>query len=347
MNMTRRQFFLHMGILGAGFMKTNGYTQTLIDDAEAFEPTGQIEWLGDSFLWIGALKWGDTVKYSLIRKRLSQRAEFLAPVDGPRLCRPGSSPYLYARGPGGVSTVQVSGPKLQAISLIDKGLALENCSFSVAREINRLERSGSRRLTALAISTNVTTGTSHDVRPLMLGCRPTESRVASEILLFDGSNAPRSVTVDWPLALDNPVLLADPHSDDWLAYPSLAFQRRQAFRNSLLGIPVCRITRNLELSLTWVLWDEWNESGPYSFFPLGSGLVGATYHGWTDKGERLSGVYLPDGKRWKRRFGGQVDAISLAVSADQKRLAWREQIKVEPPSTLYGKLRHVARIEAI
>lgn len=347
MNTTRRRFCLHMSVIGAMCCSKSILANNLLDNAGAFEPTGQIEWLGDRFLWVGALKKDNKIIYSLIHQKPLRHSEILAEVGGPSLCRLGAAPYLYAATPSGRETIKVSGPNVGVRLQVDNGLSLENCKFSVAREVDRLERLGYGRFTALAKGKDLDASTNQAEREVMLACRPTASTESSELLLFEGGGAPRVITVNWPLALDNPVIVADVHSSDWLVYPSLTFDRRQKLKSSLPGIPVCRVTRDLVLSLTWVPWDDWNESGPYRFHILGDGLVAASSHGWTDTGEKLSGIYLLIDNRWQRRFSGQVDITSLASSGDQKYLAWSEQIKSEPASMSYSKLRHVVRVNSV
>ena len=316
-------------------------------DPEIFEPTGSLQWLGDGALWVGATTCENETEFVLIHRRPEGNAEIIAALGGPQMCRLGSAQRIYALGIGRSETVTVTGQNLQITTLPDAGLELENCAFAAARERDRLVQSGFAGLTAVGLGSGFELGRSDIGELRLLGCRPAEKPEASEILLFVGADRPLSVTVDWPLARDNPILTADSNTGGWLVYPSLTFARRHALEGIVPGVPVCRIGTELEMSLTWVPWDEWNRSGPYRFYPLGTGLVAAMSLGWTDEGERLSGIYMPDGNHWLRRFSGQVDVSSLTASPDGKNLAWREQIKVDSPDARYGKLRYLARIEYV
>ncbi len=349
MSITRREFIYEYASLGSGFlMIATGCSSSRQELAEDFEPASTIQWLGDSFLWIGAIKSDHAPRFAVIRKQPRHQASFVAPVGGPNLCRRGVEPHLYAQGLRINDTLNIVGITVQVVTLPDQGLALSSCQFADAREREKWEKRGFDDLTTVSIGPRVSKG-GGPPKELVLACRPAKSNEASELLLFGSgdSDTPLRTTVDIPLALDNPILIADPITGHWLAYPSFTFKRRQALKNSLPGIPVCRVTSELDVSLAWVPWAEWNLNGPYRFFPLKTGFIGAMSLGWSHDGIRLSGIYILDHSRWERRFAGQVDISSLAVSADQHYLAWSEQIKVVPPNSLYGKLRQVVRIEPI
>lgn len=348
---TRRRLLCAFASVGSVcIMSNSGCSHVMQETAQDYEPTGPIHWLESSFFWIGALKSKSGVKYVLIQKDPSIQASILREVGGPILCRQGVEPYLLAKGLNQTDSIKVVSRSSQVDTVTDHLQVLSDCQFANARAREELIQKGFKNLTSASIGSRYMIKEAHETRAqLVLACRPIGSEGASELIVFDFSQntvISRKI-VTFPLSLDNPVLVVEPHSNHWIAYPSFTFKRRQSLMNSLPGIPVWRVSNGLDLSLAWVGWDEWNLNGPYRFFPLKTSFVAAMSLGWTNDGYRLSGIYFPEHGQWVRRFNGQVDITSLAVSADQRYLGWTEQIKEDPPSALYGKLRQIVRIEHI
>ena len=340
MSFSRRYFISSLGILGVTYFGAScGKKPTAMaasslfgsDNPEDFEPASSIHSLGDYFVWVGSLKVGASLKFVLISKRGLDVAEVIGLLSGPTLVRNDSDRCLYARALGGHSLQVSLGSPLQLVLLQDGGSALSECQFSRARVRDRFIQAGVEGLTSGSIGLCVPPNAAP-----VLAVRPI-GESDSELLLFVGNADPLRARVSWPIARDNPVLMSNPHGLDWIVYPSLTFKRRQDFKPSLNGIPVCRVDRQLSLNMTWVPWADWNQSGPYRFYAIGYGLVAIT----------LSGIYLQGDKGWAGWFHGDFDPASLSVSADQTHLAWIERVKLTSPSPIYGQYRKIVRIETI
>jgi hypothetical protein len=349
-NLSRRQFFGRLGLLGTGLlMTTNGFAQTNPIDPEAYEPVGAIHYLGDSFLWVGSVFKNGENKYALFRKRRDARPEVFAELGGPNLCRFGGVARLYALGPNAKTSIEITAtPDVRVQSLQDFGRACEECKFAKAKKMATLERSGFSGLTCLGFGSSPVDNPKYFDDLNALACRPAANDHSSELLLFvRGDKGPQTAHVEWPLARDNPVIYFDATSGHWLVYPSLSFERRNELKNSLEGIPVARISNTLEIILAWVPWAEWNDSSVYSLYPFGAALVGASLHEWSPRGQQLSGIYMSSDSRWERRFGGQVETSSLAASSDAAELAWIQQIKTDSSLLQFGRFKSIVRVEHI
>lgn len=344
-NVSRRNFLGQLGALGASyFLTATGFSQNAVGNANDYMPYYQIQWISDSFVWAAGLVKNDVSYRVLIRQKPGREAEVLMPLGGPVICRFGSGPLVYGLGANESATLIISGPSVTVQRLEDNGVTFEAVRMADARELNRLQSTTFPGLDELALGRNCDGEVNLEKMPPMLACRPS-GKDATEILLFDGPDDPRSVLVDWPLAHEHAVIFADPNSGDWLAYPRMNWDRRRALEKRFKGIPVCRVTPTFELSLTWVPWADWNKDAPYCFYPLGSDLICATRHRTPSRNERFSGVYFSENGEWSRRFACRVEISSLAVSSDAGTLAWIEEIQRAASAHQGRQTIHIVRIE--
>lgn len=324
-------------------MVTTANAEACGQELALLEPTGTVLWLKNSFIWVGGLKCDEGRTFALIRHKPGEQMTRIAELGGPQFCFSQANDVAYAQGidqPIAVSVDQTAdAPNLSPAS----DTAMDDCKFEVARAKERIEAQGYSGVTAVAFGRDVDGDRAAEA---MLACRRVNGTDQSELLLFRGNRDPETVAIEGVLAWDNPVLNSVP-SGGWIAYPSFSYQRRLTLKSVLPGLPLYRIGPDGAVAITWVPWADWNESGSCRFYVAGNGYLAAASFGWTEAGERLSGIYQIGQDGWYRRFSGEIDTVSVAVSGDGGHVGWREQFKVEPPSPRYGKLRYTFRVESL
>jgi len=147
----------------------------------------------------------------------------------------------------------------------------------------------------------------------------------SEVWRINGAQRHLLASVAWPLAQDSPVLEFQAFEEACLIYPSLLPRRRSELRAQMLGIPILRVMPDGTTREAWIDWGDWNAEGGYRVTRAVNGLAVGILHGWTEAGERYSGLWRRAAGGWLRVAVGQLDPGSLGASPNGRWLTWREQ----------------------
>lgn len=320
----RRTFLLQSGaaLLGLTGLPVFAQEDTCWLEPAAYEPIGRTYCLGDRFVWVGAQQCANTRELALIAQKPGFRPYVVAELAAGQSC-------LTDEFAGQLLITTLEGPRRVTpqdtgdLALTPESLrALEGCAAQIARQRTEIEQTGLQDLTAIAFGKPASDG-----GQLLLACRRTASPTASELLVLKNRQIQYRRMVDWPLALDGPILTPLP-TGGWLVYPAFTPQRRQSLRTVLSGIPVGLVSENLEIALHWVPWATWNMGGEYRVWPVGQRFVVAVTFGW-QRGAQLSGIYSAEGHNWYHRYPGAVDIYSLLSNPQGSALAWRETIVLD------------------
>jgi len=303
---------------------------THLDD-RGFEPVGRIFWLGDDPSWVGVRVSSDGVAHAFVAVPPSGGpARVLAMLTDERACEPIAGAGVMVAPAGGHNAALIRPQATTLDPLPESGGgrdALAAC----------LHRTGTARL-ALRNQGFEVSGIA--VRgDTIVACR-TGADGSTEIWLINSAERTMLTAVSWPLARDNPVLEFQAYEQVCLIYPSLLPRRRAELRSRLPGLPVLIVAAHGTTKEAWVDWGDWNAEGGYRVTRNAHGLAVGILHGWTDAGERHSGLWQRGTTGWVRVAAGQLDPGSLAASGDGRSIAWREQRLL--PAGASRRFRYVA-----
>jgi hypothetical protein len=294
------------------------------------EPVGRIHWLGDVPGWVGAEATPQGPAHGFVTASPGRAAQVLARLAGDRACEPIPGAGVMVAVAGGSGAVFLRpGAATPEVVAGTAGDPIAAC----------LQRTGTVRL-ALAQQGFEVSGVAVSGETT-IACRVGEAG-RSEIWRINGTERLLLAAVTWPLARDNPVLEFQSFEDACLIYPSLLPRRRAELRSQLPGIPVVRAMPNGTVEEDWIAWGDWNAEGGYRVASGRDGLAVGILHGWTDLGERHSGLWRPGAAGWERVAPGQLDPGSLSASPDGRRFAWREQR--QQPAGAPRRFRHHAML---
>jgi hypothetical protein len=297
-----------------------------------FEPTGKMFWLGSELGWVGAQVTDQGPSRAVIVAQPGGGTRIVTRVADDRICEPvpGNGVLLTPLGASGPAFVRDGLLSNQVLG--DGGDGLDPV-------VACMNRTGTARLALAQQGFNVSgLAVSGDT---IIACRLGDSGV-SEIWRIDGSGRRLLGSVPWPLAQDNPVLEFQAFEEACLIYPSLLPRRRAELRAQYPGIPVLRVMPNGMTEEHWIDWGDWNAEGGYRVTHGRDGILVGILHGWTDLGERYSGLWRHAAPGWARVAAGQLDPGSLATSPDGRWCAWREQR--QQPADAERRFRYLAML---
>lgn len=343
-NNQRRQIIFGLaGMLASSHSTLNASDQALQPAASAYEPTGEIYWSGQYFLWVGGFK----KKFALIKQSFGVPPSIVSFLAGRPSCKTFEDQLLLSGDANTILALDLNDVQLKLRLLEGAEKPFNTCRSSLAMRREQLEQAGLANITNLGPmgrkpGSKITGSTSLP----FLACRPTQTDV-TELIYSNLENKVQLKSIDWPLARDNPVIQPDPINGGWIAYPSFIFKRKIALQKVTKGIPVTHISEQFEVTRSFVPWDDWSLTGAYRIYVSKKGLVCAVGPRWSRKNRYKPGIYMDTGKNWALRFPGDVDIGSVTVGARDSSLAWVEQVSLKHSSADYGSRRSIIRIERL
>ena len=323
------------GMMVGGAVAARANTGECTSDPADYAVLDQLFWIGESFVWIGFQKCSDQGQYALLRQKPGQPAEVVTAVDDQNSCRHGMGLSLLVKSAGTLQALDLNG-QFVLRRLDTDGSNFAVCSRRIGRKLDELDP------IPTGVVAKVSAGIPQDPDPKIdspfayLVCKRLTDRYATELLLLAADGTQQRKTVDWPLAWHTAQLFPDYQSGGWIGWPGWMGELVQ---QGFPGIPVGRISRELDVELTWVPLDRW--VGQAVFFPVGPQLGATSSHASRDNA-RLGGVYLQTETGWDRRFASDVTPGSLGYSPDGRFLGWQEVVTWRMSFT---GVRYIPRIE--
>jgi hypothetical protein len=318
-------------------------------NAADYSVRGRLFWAGESFFWAGAMRCEGSTRQALIRKKPGQDAEVIRTLVHSILCSDGLAMGAKIKTPDGIVYVHDADGQFIQRQINSDSSKTDFCALERRMVETELAMRGLNNVQALSAGIpQVSDEGTEDPVPFLV-IRELPDMLTSELILVTGDAFLRRMTVDvllptlrmtvdLPLASFRPSIYPDYQSGGWIAW---ADHTEKLVDLGFPGVPVVRISQDLELQVTWVPVQDWMFMSISFFFPVGARL-GATSSRIGSESERYDGVYLETDSGWERRFASNVTLGPPSYSPDGRYLGWVENA---PMSLSVAGAQHIPRIE--